>query len=125
MSEITRERFHPISGTMLQLSLGMIRIGDHPITGLGKNYFEESAVEKKLPAGYDWRIDSYGDDEGIVITVTLVSSTYKPGSWMDRVFGRKILNSSCEAELDAEEEEINAKVEEMKAKITSVFFNWN
>lgn len=101
-----------------------MRAESRPITGEMETIFRKNAVEKELPAGYDWRFDRYSDDEGIVITVTLVNSTYRPGSWRDRLFGRKILNSSCEAELEAEEEELNAKIEEMKTKLTSVFFNW-
>lgn len=81
-------------------------------------------MNKKLPSGYDWRLENYSDDEGIIVTVTLVQSKHKQGTWLDRMFARKILNSAFEVELETEDEEINAKVETTKNKIMSVFFNW-
>jgi hypothetical protein len=91
---------------------------------MGRTIFREKVVKNELPSGYDWRLESYSDDEGIVVTVTLVQSPYKAGSWLDRIFGRRILNSAFEVELEASDEEIDAKIATMKNKITSVFFNW-
>ena len=87
--------------------------------------FREKAVEKKgLPSGYNWRTETYTDDEGIVITVTLVESNHKPGSWKDKVFGREILSASDELDIEAEQEEIHAVTEKMKQKVGSHFFAW-
>lgn len=79
-------------------------------------------MERELPSGYSWRVERYADDEGIVITVTLVASSHEPGTWKDRLFGRKILNASRETSLDAEAEEIEEKIEEMKHSIFNLFF---
>lgn len=83
---------------------------------------ESAAVERELPSGYSWRLERYADDEGIVITVTLVASNHEPGTWKDKLFSRKILNASCEAELEAETEEIEEKIEKMKNSLFSLFF---
>jgi hypothetical protein len=91
---------------------------------MGTTIFRESAaVERELPSGYSWRLERYADDEGIVITVTLVASNYKPGTWKDKFFSRKILNASCEVELEAETEEIEKKIEKMKNSLFALFFN--
>lgn len=55
--------------------------------------------------------------------VTLVASEHKPGSWKDKFFGRKILNASCEVELETENEEIETKIEELKDGLFTHFFH--
>lgn len=89
---------------------------------MGITIFRENVVERELPSGYSWRTERYADDEGIVITVTLVASNHAPGTWKDKLFGRNILNASREADLDAEAEEIEEKLEEMKSSIFNLFF---
>ena len=80
-------------------------------------------MNKELPSGYVWRTHTFADDEGIVINVTLVASTYKEGTWKDRFFSRKVLNSQCEVELEATDEEIAEKVGQLKTRLTSLFFD--
>jgi hypothetical protein len=89
-----------------------------------KENTRETKVKKEIPSGYRWRVENYADDEGIVVTVTLVASHHKEGTWRDRLFSRSILNSACEVSVEAEDEEIEQKVEELKSQISAVFFNW-
>lgn len=89
---------------------------------MGTTIFRENVVEQELPSGYSWRLERYADDEGIVLTVTLVASNHAPGTWKDKLFGRQILNASREVSLDAEVEEIEAKFQEMKISIFTLFF---
>jgi hypothetical protein len=84
----------------------------------------DKALEKKLPSGYYWRSNSYADDEGIVISITLVSSSYKPGTFRDKVFGRPVLTSAYELAPEAEQTEIDATVRRLKNGIASHYFNW-
>lgn len=89
---------------------------------MGATIFRENVVKRELPSGYSWRTEKYADDEGIVLAVTLVASNHAPGTWKDRLFGRKILNASRETQLDAADEEIEEKIEEMKNSIFNLFF---
>lgn len=89
---------------------------------MGRAISKENVVVKELPSGYSWRTERYADDEGIVLSVTLVASNHQPGTWKDRLFGRQILNASRELSLDAEVEEIDEKFDEMKTSIFGLFF---
>jgi hypothetical protein len=89
---------------------------------MGRAISKENVVVRELPSGYSWRTERYADDEGIVLSVTLVASNHQPGTWKDRLFGRQILNASREVSIDAEAEEIEEKFDEMKTSIFSLFF---
>lgn len=79
-------------------------------------------MSKKIPAGYRWELESYADEEGLVINVILVSSPYKKGSWKDKLFQRKVITSTVEAELTATVEEIDALTDNAKNQLASMFF---
>lgn len=72
-----------------------------------------------MPSGYRWQVMNYADDEGIVISITLVQSGYKPGSWLDRIFRQDVLNMSYEADLETEPEEIERTIAELKKEMIS------
>lgn len=99
-------------------------VGSRPINEMETTIFKGSeTVKKGLPSGYNWRLDGYSDDEGSVFMVTLVASRHEPGSWKDKVFGRKILNASCEVEHETEEDVIESKIEELKNELLLHFFH--
>lgn len=83
---------------------------------------KENEVQEELPSGYQWRIVSHGDDEGILVKVALVQSPFNKGSWRDRLFGREIMHSYFEADLEASEETISVKMAATKEHIKGIFF---
>lgn len=83
-------------------------------------------MEKKvdtLPEGYNFRTSIYGDSEGVVMSVSLVASAYKVGSWQDRWFGRKILTYAGETSLEATESEIELMISDLKRQLSGHFFS--
>lgn len=79
-------------------------------------------TENTLPPGYHYKTTAYGDSEGIVISVALVKSNYKAGSFLDRLFGKKVLTYAGETSLEATTAEMDTMIAKLKQNLQERYF---